>query len=97
MSEPVRPDIVTDEHLAFLDDLRTSGVTNMFGAGAYLEAEFGLERKEARGILSYWMKSFEQRGCPKGTGEFTFREARTELNIGYLRRKRTKRTRRGIV
>lgn len=59
-TETVRPELVTDEHLEYLDDLRESGVTNMFGAGSYLSEEFGLSRKEATTVLMYWMKSFGQ-------------------------------------
>lgn len=55
-----RPEIVKDEHLEYLDDLRESGRTNMFGAGAYLRKEFGLETREAAEILSYWMETFGQ-------------------------------------
>lgn len=53
-----RPEVVTDEHLEYLDELRESGVTNMFGAGTYLEDEFGLTRDEARTVLTYWMNTF---------------------------------------
>lgn len=63
-----RPDYVTDEHLEYLDDLRESGVTNMFGAGRYLEDEFDIERKTASGILSYWMKTFSDRH-PRGSND----------------------------
>jgi hypothetical protein len=42
----------------YLLELRDSGVTNMFGAGAYLEKEFALTRKEANEHLTIWMKSF---------------------------------------
>jgi hypothetical protein len=56
-----RPDFVTDEHLEYLDELRQSGDTNMFGAGAYLEDDFGLDRRKARAIVSYWMQSFSER------------------------------------
>ncbi len=45
----------TDE---FLNALRESGVINMFAAGPYLTAEFGLTRKEARTVLLAWMASF---------------------------------------
>ena len=44
----------------YLNDLRDSGVVNMFGATPYLQKEFGLSRKEASEILSDWMKSFEK-------------------------------------
>ena len=56
-----RPEVVTDEHLEYLDDLRESGVTNMYGAGAYLEIDFEINEKEAWIVLSYWMKSFSER------------------------------------
>lgn len=56
-----RPSVVEDEHLTYLDELRESGETNMFGASPYLQAEFGLERKDAKEILLYWMKTFEDR------------------------------------
>ena len=42
----------------FLTALRDSGEVNMFGAGVYLQYEFGLEKREAREILAKWMKSF---------------------------------------
>lgn len=53
-----RPEIVKNEHLAFLDALRESAVTNMFGAGQYLVLKFGLSKKDARAVLVYWMESF---------------------------------------
>ncbi len=56
-----RPTIVTDEHLTYLDDLRESGITNMYGAGQYLEKYFGLSRTKANDVLVYWMKSFSER------------------------------------
>ena len=46
--------------MEYLNDLRTSGETNMFGAGQYLEAEFGLGRNEARGLLKLWMQNFNE-------------------------------------
>lgn len=55
-----RPEIVTDEHLEYLDNLRESGVTNMFGAGSYLQEEFGLNKTDARNVLTYWMETFGQ-------------------------------------
>ena len=42
----------------YLDDLRESGVTNMFGAGPYLQSEFGMTRAEAKEALMTWMKEF---------------------------------------
>ena len=56
-----KPDIVTEEHLIYLDELRESGVTNMFGAGPYIKQVFGVNQKESHKILSYWMSSFGER------------------------------------
>jgi hypothetical protein len=53
--------MVTQEQLEFLDKLRESGVTNMFGASPYLEREFGLDRSTARSVLSNWMETFSER------------------------------------
>lgn len=54
-----RPLELEERHLEYLDDLRESGETNMFGARAYLEAEFPeLESSQAKAILSYWMETF---------------------------------------
>ena len=52
---------IREEYLTYLDDLRESGVTNMFGAAPYLEQTFSLERREAREILHHWMKTFGDR------------------------------------
>lgn len=56
-----RPELVTDEHLEYLDTLRDSGVTNMWGAGEYLEKRYEIDDKTASTILFYWMKSFGER------------------------------------
>ncbi len=42
----------------YLEILRKSGVTNMFGAVPYLQQEFGLERRESLDILKQWMGSY---------------------------------------
>lgn len=56
-----KPKGMTDEHLKYLDALRLSGVTNMYGAGPYLVREFSMTRIESHQILAYWMKSFSER------------------------------------
>ena len=43
----------------YLDDLRGSGITNMFGAAPYLEQEFGVSKAGARTILKQWMESYD--------------------------------------
>ena len=56
-----RPEIVKDEHLTYLDDLRESGITNMLEGNVYLEKRFKLPSREASNVLVYWMKSFAER------------------------------------
>ena len=50
------------EVMEFLNILRDSGATNMFGATPYVIEEFGLDKSEARRILSLWMKNFNEEG-----------------------------------
>jgi len=45
----------------FLDELRESGVTNMFAAAPYIVEEFGVTRQEAKSFLLNWMQTFEER------------------------------------
>jgi hypothetical protein len=45
----------------FLDDLRESGATNMFGAVPYIVEEFGFSRREAQEYLVNWMQTFAER------------------------------------
>lgn len=41
----------------YLDFVRESGVINMMGASPLIMEEFSVEKREARGLLSSWMKS----------------------------------------
>ncbi len=46
----------------FLDGLRETGVTNMFGASPYIRKRFpDLNRYEANRLLCKWMETFEAR------------------------------------
>lgn len=57
-----KPELMTEEHLEYLDELRESGVTNMFGAASYLQNAFDeLSNKDAKAILGYWMHTFSER------------------------------------
>ena len=50
------------EQLEYLDRLRDSGVTNMFGATPYIQSRFpSLSRREATQVLSDWMETFSTR------------------------------------
>ena len=62
MNTPEKPNIVNDEHLEFLDRLRESGKTNMFGAAPFLQKRFPeLAMSEASKVLAHWMETFSER------------------------------------
>ena len=48
------------EYYVYLEELRQSGETNMFGASPYLQNEFGLDRREAIKIVANWMENYEK-------------------------------------
>ena len=48
-------------YFIFLDNLRDSGVTNMFNAGPYLQKEFGMNRYEAKDIILEWIETYPVR------------------------------------
>ena len=52
--------LMPDEYDCYLEGLKRSGVTNMFGATRYLQYEFGLDKRDAREILSSWMRHYEE-------------------------------------
>jgi len=64
----LRRDDGLTEYLEYLDGLRESGVTNMYGAVPYLMEEFELDRREAGAVLVEWMQTFSER---KNRGEVT--------------------------
>lgn len=47
------------KYYEFLEALRKSGETNMFGASPYLVSYFGLDRREADKILVEWMNNYD--------------------------------------
>lgn len=50
--------MTTNKHWIFLEQLRRSGIVNMFGAVPYLMDEFGLTNSQAKRILLCWMESY---------------------------------------
>jgi hypothetical protein len=59
MTQTTAPDFVKVEYLEYLDDLRESGETNMFGARPYLMREYPeLSKQEASTVLAHWMQCF---------------------------------------
>lgn len=62
MSTEERPDFVTDDHLEYLDELRESGITNMYGARPWIVRAFDeLNDEQAKAVLLYWMHTFSER------------------------------------
>jgi len=51
-----------EKYYIFLDNLRESGLVNMFGAAPYLREAFPeLDKKTSRNVLVDWMKTFSER------------------------------------
>ena len=48
------------EYYVYLEELRQSGVTNMFGSAPYLREEFGLGRRESIKIVANWMDNYDE-------------------------------------
>ena len=57
MNKDVERDKMMEKYFEYLDGLRKSGVTNMFGAGWYLEGRFGLDKGYAQTVLLEWMEN----------------------------------------
>ena len=49
-----------NEYYVYLENLRQSGVTNMFGAGPYLQKAYGLNPREALKVLGSWMNNYNE-------------------------------------
>jgi hypothetical protein len=48
----------TNKYWIYLENLRRSGVVNMFGATPYIMDEFDVDKNEARAILMDWMNNY---------------------------------------
>lgn len=42
----------------YLEELRRSGIINMYGAVPYLMEEFGLDKQTAKDVLLDWMENY---------------------------------------
>ena len=70
----------------YLERLRQSGVTNMFGACPYLERRFKISPTEASRVLSKWMRNYEDIKEMRGWGDdipLTYRDIVTSIPV-YL-------------
>lgn len=54
------PEGMTPEMCQYLENLRQSGVTNMFGAGPFLQDAFDLSRREGSDYLMFWMQNYSE-------------------------------------
>ena len=70
-------------YMEFLSKLRTSGKTNMFGAAPYLQAEFNLDKKEAKDLLAYWMGSYRNPDLDESLNENFEMGDRVKLTPDY--------------
>jgi len=59
MSYIKAPKVNEQKYYDFLEDLRQSGDTNMYGAASYLIAAFGMKLDRAVSILSDWMEGHD--------------------------------------
>lgn len=50
----------TNKYWLYLEALRRSGITNMWGAAPYLQEEFDLSYEEAVKILGDWIKNYNR-------------------------------------
>lgn len=48
------------DYFEFLDELRASGTTNMFGARPVLMQQFGLDGELAKSVLAAWMETYKR-------------------------------------
>ena len=48
------------DYYVYLEELRRSGRTNMWGAGEFLQVEMGMSRDLAKDVLLNWMKHYEE-------------------------------------
>lgn len=49
-----------EKQFIFLEELRSSGIVNMYGATPYLQEQFKMEYQEAVRVLSLWIKNYEE-------------------------------------
>jgi len=62
----------------YLEELRKSGDTNMYGASPYLQHAFNLDRKKAIAVLFKWMKLHDD---PKRILESPITEQRAHRRV----------------
>jgi hypothetical protein len=66
------------EYFDYLEELRRSGDTNMFGATPYLRAAFNLGQERAREVLTKWMRFHDD---PKRILKKPLSKSKTEVEF----------------
>ena len=56
----------TNKYWIYLEELRRSGITNMYGAGPFLAENFDLDPYVAKLILVDWMKNYNRADYEEG-------------------------------
>ena len=54
-------DNLAEEIFPYLDSLRESGITNMYGLHKYVIEEFGTNKDMARKLVQAWMETFKEK------------------------------------
>lgn len=60
-----------EKYYIYLDELRESGETNMFGATPFLVKKFKISNDDASHILANWMATFSERHESSTTADIT--------------------------
>ena len=54
-------DNLAEEVFPYLDELRESGVTNMYGAHRYIMEDFSMDKAMAIKLVQAWMETFKEK------------------------------------
>ena len=58
MIEPIKKDEMLEKVFSFLDDVRESGLVNMFAAPRILQENFPMTKEQAKFAFELWTKTF---------------------------------------
>jgi len=59
MEETITPQL-WETYFEYLDRLRESGVTNMFGSVPYIQNQFDVSESQAKRIFKAWWETFDE-------------------------------------
>ena len=63
MEETITPQM-WETYFEYLDTLKESGVTNMFGSVPYIQNQFGVPEPQAKKIFKAWWETFDENETP---------------------------------